>query len=102
MVPTVGLEPRIEDLIRFATLRLNHSATPTITLGTMIIFGLFFDAMVECVLVEKSLHPFPIHHPQVGAWREARGAVYRGKPLTLLPQNAVAHDTSHRGEGVSF
>ena len=28
MVPTVGLEPRIADLTRFATLRLNHSATP--------------------------------------------------------------------------
>ena len=27
MVPAVGLEPRIEDLTRFATLRLNHSGT---------------------------------------------------------------------------
>ena len=28
MVPTAGLEPRSEDLTRFAALRLNHSSTP--------------------------------------------------------------------------
>ena len=28
VAPTVGREPRTEDLTRFATLRLNHSATP--------------------------------------------------------------------------
>ena len=33
MVPTMGLEPRTEDVTRFATLRLNHSATPPIFLG---------------------------------------------------------------------
>ena len=32
VVPTVGLEPRTQDLTRFATLRLNHSALPPLRL----------------------------------------------------------------------
>ena len=46
VVPTVGLQQRTEDLTRFATLRLNHSATTLPSVVFQLILGRIMQRLV--------------------------------------------------------